>query len=170
MPGGAAQATMHDFVRRPLARTQAQACDGQAAGHSLRCDDAADLCIDGMRLRRDRVGQWVFPRSKKYPCVVVSPAPRNVQTERATHWMIVCLLSQHEAVPARHRQAGRSAEHARVTSNRNRQDTYRSSRHVQLPSMVRARQNRVPGAHTAARVAADPCVLPGDLDIYRAHG
>ena len=32
-------------------------------------DGAPDLYVDGMRLRRDRVGHWVFPRSDEYPCV-----------------------------------------------------------------------------------------------------
>ena len=59
---------MHDFVRQPLAETQAYG--GQGA-RSVRCDDAAELYVDGMRLRRDRVGQWVFPRSNDYPCVNV---------------------------------------------------------------------------------------------------
>ena len=76
MPGGAAaQATMHDFVRRPLAETQAAPAQrgwgaSRAAGCSGGGDDGApDLYVDGMRLRRDRIGHWVFPRSDKYPCV-----------------------------------------------------------------------------------------------------
>jgi hypothetical protein len=88
--GGAAQSTMHDFVqRRPLAQTQAAvatqatvvACGPPAAAvadHRRRatCDPDADgpLSVDGLPLRRDRIGQWVFPRSEAYPCVAISPS------------------------------------------------------------------------------------------------
>jgi hypothetical protein len=88
--GGAAQSTMHDFVqRRPLAQTQAAvatqatvvACGppaAAAADHRRRatCDPDADgpLSVDGLPLRRDRIGQWVFPRSEAYPCVAISPS------------------------------------------------------------------------------------------------
>ncbi len=72
MPGAAAQATMHDFVRRPLAETQQPQGHGVQGARSRErslCDDAAELSVDGMRLRRDRVQHWVFPQSKDYPCV-----------------------------------------------------------------------------------------------------
>jgi len=92
MPGSAAQATMHEhFVRRPLAETvsttQAYGAGRTDPLSSLqprapRCDDSAELYVDGLRLRRDRVEHWVFPRSRDYPCVATGPV-RKVRVPRA---------------------------------------------------------------------------------------